>query len=106
MPFVIGAPCVDVNDQACIDECPVDCIYTGERMSYIQPIECIDCAACEPVCPVEAIRPGQRLDEEWVPFREAAKELFARVGSPGGSTKVDLPLADTQFVADFEKDED
>jgi NAD-dependent dihydropyrimidine dehydrogenase PreA subunit len=44
-----------VKDKACVDECPVDCIYEGTRMLYIQPDECVDCAACEPVCPVVAI---------------------------------------------------
>jgi hypothetical protein len=27
--YVIALPCVDVKDRACIDECPVDCIYEG-----------------------------------------------------------------------------
>ncbi len=55
MTYVIALPCVDVKDKACIDECPVDCIYEGDRMLYIHPDECVDCGACEPVCPVEAI---------------------------------------------------
>ena len=44
-----------MKDRACVDECPVDCIYEGERMLYIHPDECVDCGACEPVCPVDAI---------------------------------------------------
>src|SRR5450756_3067890 len=40
--YVIAEPCVDVKDKACIDECPVDCIYEGERMLYIHPDECVD----------------------------------------------------------------
>ena len=55
MTYVIAEPCVDLLDKACIEECPVDCIYEGERMLYIHPDECVDCGACEPVCPVEAI---------------------------------------------------
>ena len=54
MTYVIAEPCVDVKDKSCIEECPVDCIYEGSRMLYIQPDECVDCGACEPVCPVEA----------------------------------------------------
>ncbi|MBW3659437.1 MAG: ferredoxin, partial [Actinobacteria bacterium] len=27
MTYVIAEPCVDVKDQACVEECPVDCIY-------------------------------------------------------------------------------
>ena len=29
MTYVIAQPCVDVKDKACIEECPVDCIYEG-----------------------------------------------------------------------------
>ncbi|WP_264005705.1 indolepyruvate ferredoxin oxidoreductase subunit alpha, partial [Mycolicibacterium sphagni] len=46
--YVIAEPCVDVKDKACIEECPVDCIYEGARMLYIHPDECVDCGACEP----------------------------------------------------------
>lgn len=52
---VIGEPCIDVLDRACVEVCPVDCIYEGARALYIHPDECIDCGACEPACPVEAI---------------------------------------------------
>ena len=55
MTYVIGEPCIDVLDRACVEECPVDCIYEGARTLYIHPDECVDCGACEPVCPVEAI---------------------------------------------------
>ena len=46
-----------LKDAACVDVCPGDCIYTREQddQFYINPDECIDCAACEPVCPVTAI---------------------------------------------------
>jgi NAD-dependent dihydropyrimidine dehydrogenase PreA subunit len=40
--YVISQPCVDVKDRACVDECPVDCIYEGKRMLYIHPDECVD----------------------------------------------------------------
>jgi hypothetical protein len=34
MTYVIGEPCVDVLDRACVDECPVDGIYgnSGRQM--------------------------------------------------------------------------
>ena len=65
MVYVIAEPCIDVKDRACVEECPVDCIYEGERMLYIQPDECIDCGACEPACPVEAIYHEDNVPEEW-----------------------------------------
>ena len=40
MTYVIAQPCVDVKDRACVDECPVDCIYEGARSLYIHPEEC------------------------------------------------------------------
>ena len=35
------------------------------RQLYIDPVECIDCAACVPVCPVEAIFPDDEVPEQW-----------------------------------------
>jgi len=39
--YTIAAPCGDVGDKSCIEECPVDCIYEGTRMLYIHPDECV-----------------------------------------------------------------
>ena len=49
MPYVVAQPCVDVKDKACVDECPVDCIYEGSRSCTINPNELtwIGMAACE-----------------------------------------------------------
>ncbi len=55
MTYIIAQPCVDLLDKSCIEECPVDCIYEGERMLYIHPDECVDCGACEQVCPASAL---------------------------------------------------
>lgn len=43
MAYVITEPCIDTKDGACTVACPVDCIYEGGRMFYIQPEECINC---------------------------------------------------------------
>ena len=111
MTFVIGAACVDVLDRACVEECPVDCIYTGDRMAYIHPTECVDCGACEPVCPVEAISlaediaPGQ---EDFVAANAAFFDLplpgrDAALGSPGSAAAVGDLGVDTPFVAEYRK---
>jgi NAD-dependent dihydropyrimidine dehydrogenase PreA subunit len=67
MTYIITEPCVGVKDAACVDVCPVDCIYTRDEddMYYISPDECIDCAACEPVCPVTAIFAEDAVPEQW-----------------------------------------
>ena len=86
MTYVIAEPCIDVLDKACVEVCPVDCIYEipaegntehggvvveGRRaMLYIHPEECIDCGACEPVCPVDAIFIDEEVPEKWTDFTE------------------------------------
>src|SRR6202453_5465915 len=99
MTYVIGLTCVDLKDKTCIDECPVDCIYPGERMLYIQPDECVDCGACEPVCPVEAIYYEDDLPEASQDYQRINAEFFASVGSPGGAAKVGKIRTDHPLVA-------
>ncbi|HWL90694.1 MAG TPA: ferredoxin [Actinomycetota bacterium] len=89
MAYVIAEPCIDVKDKACVDECPVDCIYEGPRMLYIHPDECVDCDACVPVCPVTAIFPEDDLPAEWKQFTAVNAEWFevTGLGSPGGAAQ-------------------
>jgi NAD-dependent dihydropyrimidine dehydrogenase PreA subunit len=87
MAYVIALPCVDVKDRACVDECPVDCIYEGERVLYIHPDECVDCGACEPVCPTEAIFYEDDVPDEYSEYPRINAEFFAEIGSPGGSAR-------------------
>ena len=92
MAYVIAEPCVDVHDRACVDECPVDCIYDGVRKGYIHPDECVDCGACEPVCPVTAIFYEADLPSEWGRYAAIEREFFGPgvtdLGSPGGAVAV------------------
>lgn len=97
--YIIAEPCVDLLDKACIEECPVDCIYEGNRMLYIHPDECVDCGACEPVCPVEAIFYEDDVPEQWKDYTAANYEFFEDLGSPGGASKVGKIEKDATFVA-------
>src|ERR671913_660008 len=97
--YVITQACVDVLDKACIDECPVDCIYEGDRMLYIHPDECVDCGACEPVCPVEAIYYEDDVPDKWKDFYDANVEFFSDLGSPGGAAKTGKIGKDPPLVA-------
>ena len=107
MTYVIGQPCVDVLDRACVDECPVDCIYEGKRMLYIHPDECVDCGACEPVCPVEAIWYEDDVPEDQRAYIAENERFFAEplpgrdepLDSPGGAAKLGVVGADTPLVA-------
>jgi NAD-dependent dihydropyrimidine dehydrogenase PreA subunit len=107
MTYVIGEPCVDIMDRACVDECPVDCIYEGARSLYINPDECVDCGACEPVCPVEAIYYEDDLPETLQPYKDDNARFFTEqlpghdspLGAPGGAAKLGPVGADTGLVA-------
>ncbi|AJP04631.1 ferredoxin [Streptomyces cyaneogriseus subsp. noncyanogenus] len=99
MTYVIAQPCVDVKDKACIQECPVDCIYEGQRALYIHPEECVDCGACEPVCPVEAIFYEDDTPQEWAQYKAVNAEFFDELGSPGGASALGLIERDHPVVA-------
>jgi NAD-dependent dihydropyrimidine dehydrogenase PreA subunit len=97
--YVIAQPCVDLKDRACVDECPVDCIYEGKRMLYIHPDECVDCGACEPVCPVEAIFYEDDTPEQWKEYYTANVDFFDDLGSPGGAAKMGVIDKDHPMIA-------
>ncbi|MEP6815619.1 MAG: ferredoxin [Marmoricola sp.] len=107
MTYVIGLPCVDLKDRACVDECPVDCIYEGGRSLYIHPEECVDCGACEPVCPVEAIYYEDDLPVTLQPYLADNEVFFTEtlagraepLGSPGGAAALGALEVDTPMVA-------
>ena len=102
MTYVIVEPCIDVKDKACVEECPVDCIYEGPRMLYIHPDECVDCGACEPVCPVEAIFYEDDVPDNWKEFTPINADWFTMeggIGSPGGAAKVGPVAVDEPKVA-------
>src|SRR5260370_991456 len=98
MTYVIAEPCIDVKDKACIEECPLDCIYEGERMLYIHPDECVDCGACEPVCPVEAIFYEDDVPAQWAQFTAENAKFFGQLASPGGAAKTGPLPYDTDHV--------
>lgn len=105
-PYVITSPCLDVTDKACVEVCPVQCIYElidgklvakfddgeaatvtdphpelqylhGDRMLYINPDECTACDACMPVCPVDAIYPADQVPADETDFIATNRYIFA-----------------------------
>jgi NAD-dependent dihydropyrimidine dehydrogenase PreA subunit len=109
MPYVIAEPCIDVMDKSCMDECPVDCIYEGERKLYINPMECIDCGACEPACPMEAISQDRKVDDGQQPFIDDNRRFFTDplpgrdepLGQPGGFLDLGPVGVDTELVSGY-----
>ena len=95
MSHIIGKKCISVCDTACVNACPVDCIHgpididgAGAEVAtldsieglqlYINPDECIDCAACEPECPVEAIYEESEVPAEWEKYIKLNYDFFGR----------------------------
>lgn len=108
MTFVIGGECIDNQDHSCVDVCPVDCIYEGDRKNYINPAECIDCGACEVVCPELAIYPGRKartdVTKQFLADNAAFFELplpgrTDALGNPGGARAIGHIDGDTPLVA-------
>jgi NAD-dependent dihydropyrimidine dehydrogenase PreA subunit len=54
MTHIIAEPCVGVKDKACVDVCPVDCIYDKDEWE-----------ACIDACPVQAIFPLEEVPDKW-----------------------------------------
>ena len=90
MTHVIAEPCIDTKDTACVDVCPVDCIHQAadgsSPMLYIDPVECIDCAACVPACPVDAIFAEGDLPSQWSKYTRINAEFFAGDAAPAAAT--------------------
>ncbi len=105
MTYVIASPCIDVKDGACQDVCPVECIYEGGRMMYIQPDECIDCGLCLSVCPVDAIHAEAELPGEYGAFAAVNAEFFSslvsNLGSPRGATAGNACALDHPLVSAY-----
>ena len=76
MAYVIAEPCIDVKDKACVEACPVDCIYEGDEQLFIHPEECIDCGACVDPCPVDAIFHEDELPEKWNEYTARNTDFF------------------------------
>jgi len=79
MTHIIMEPCIGVKDTACVDVCPVDCIYGRNEdwlLLFIQPYECIDCGLCVDACPVQAIVPFAEVPDKWVNFIVQTYEHF------------------------------
>ena len=87
MPYVITEACIGVKDRACVDVCPVDCIYEGDDQLFIHPDECIDCGACEPECPVTAIFPEEDVPQTQRQYVQINRDVFKSDNPPGKPRK-------------------
>ena len=101
MTFVITQPCIDEQDQSCVEVCPVDCIQFEEgvdRMLYVDPVECIDCGACQPACPVDAIFPENEVPDDQTRF-VAMNALWYQDKDAARSEIADVPVREKTVTA-------
>jgi NAD-dependent dihydropyrimidine dehydrogenase PreA subunit len=75
MPYIITEACIGTKDKACVDVCPVDCIYEGEDQLYIHPDE--------PECPVTAIFPEEDVPANMKAYIAKNKDVFSGPNPPG-----------------------
>ena len=105
MTYVVTSTCIDVKDGICQKVCPVECIYEGGRMMYIQPDECIGSGICVSVCPVQAIYEDVDVPAEEEAFIVANVDFFGPSvtgwGAPGGADPAHVSKADVALVAGF-----
>ncbi|MCK0174143.1 ferredoxin [Mycolicibacterium sp. F2034L] len=107
MTYVIGSACVDVVEKSCLEDCPVDCMYEGDRKLYINPDECVDCGACKLQCEVDAIYwegdlpedQKQHLADDAAFFSQILSGRQAPLGNPGGASALGRIGVDTPLVA-------
>lgn len=101
MTHVIAEPCIGTKDTACVKACPVDCIhpytdgskgnFEAEKQLYIDPVECIDCAACVPACPVEAIFAEGDVPGKWQKYTQINHDWFANLGAAPAAAPAGAP---------------
>ena len=65
MAFVVAQPCQGCKYTDCVVVCPCECFHEGDDMLYIDPEQCIDCAAYEAECPVNAIYWESDVPAQW-----------------------------------------
>jgi ferredoxin len=99
MTYVISESCVDLMDRSCVQDCPADCIYEGERMLYINPNECVDCGACEDACPNGAAMFQLDIPGEFAQYTRIAAEWVAGNDATGGASKRGVVGVDHPSVA-------
>lgn len=102
MPYIITSACIDIKDKSCMQECPVDCIYEGESMTYINPEQCIDCGACEPVCPAGAIYHEEDVPNRDKVFIEINKSFFSNLNLEQSNTSTFAKI-DHPYVSEYKK---
>ena len=71
----------------CVEDCPVDCIYEGDDMYYINPDEYVDYGECVPASLVEAIFYHPMCQSSGQGLSRRTKALFGALPPPEGQMR-------------------
>ncbi|WP_343528956.1 4Fe-4S dicluster domain-containing protein [Sphingomonas sp.] len=85
MAYVVTDACTDCRFTKCVEVCPVECFHVDERMVYIDPAACIDCAGCVTECPVGAIDDEFNLPEDkqdWIEINRERAAVLPKLSGP------------------------
>jgi len=97
MAYVISSKCTGM-DTACLDACPVDCIYrksNGARPRlYISDAECLDCGACALACPEGAIASvaGHARYRQPMPIADTLVRVHVKLPPGARKAEEDTPV--------------
>ncbi|HET7040861.1 MAG TPA: ferredoxin [Gemmatimonadales bacterium] len=83
MTYVITEACIGVKDRACVDVCPVDCIYEAEDQLMIHPNKCINYKTYKPKYPMSAIYPEEDVPENLKAYIAKNRDSFSSPTPPG-----------------------
>lgn len=75
MTYVVTEKCIKCKYTDCVSVCPVDCFHEGPNFLVINPEECIDCNLCVDECPVDAIFSEEDLPKDQQGFLEINARL-------------------------------
>jgi ferredoxin len=69
--------CVEVCPVDCIHPTSDEAEFEEAKMLYIDPETCIDCGLCVDECPVQAIFTEEDLPEEWTEYLQVNADWYA-----------------------------
>jgi NAD-dependent dihydropyrimidine dehydrogenase PreA subunit len=69
--------CVEVCPVDCIHPTSEETEFEDAKQLYIDPDTCIDCGLCVDECPVQAIFTEEDLPEEWQQYLQVNADWFA-----------------------------
>ena len=75
---VKDAGCVDVCPVDCIHPTKDESEFETDDMLYIDPDTCIDCGLCIDECPVQAIFTEEDLPQEWQKYLQTNADWYKR----------------------------